>query len=384
MSFAGASIVGAAGVPYRRRAEGISTTTLLRDAFVALLRQSGLRRDDIDGLAVSSFTLRPDHAIDVAWKFGLAPRWIMDDANGGASGINMLQHAMRAVQHGDASAVAVLSADHLTSSDYVSLTENYNSTVRDHLARLKFGGPNSLFSILTSALMENEGLTREDLGQICIAQRSWAAGNPRAVYREPLSLSAYLSAKSVAGPLGIFDCVPIVSGAEAVLVMSAERATELRLPQVKVLSIKALHNFDRHVGDGLTTGLSVVAKDLWAEADCTPADMDVVQCYDDYPVMVLVQLRDLGFTAGMELREFIRSRIATRQLPVNTSGGQLSAGQPGAAGGMHGLVEAVTQLRHEAGQRQVPAARRALVSGYGMMEYRYCLCANAAVLEIET
>ena len=82
--------------------------------------------------------------------------------------------------------------------------------------------------------------------------------------------------------------------------------------------------------------------------------MDLVSVYDDYPSMILAQLIDLGFAEGEpDMRRFIRERIASRRLPVNTSGGQLSAGQAGAAAGMHGLVEAVTQLRHEAGERQV-------------------------------
>lgn len=81
------------------------------------------------------------------------------------------------------------------------------------------------------------------------------------------------------------------------------------------------------------------------------------------------------------MRDFIAKRIATRDLPVNTSGGQLSAGQAGAAGGLHGLVEAVAQLTGQAGARQVAGARRAVVSGYGMVAYRYCLCANAVILE---
>jgi len=93
-----------------------------------------------------------------------------------------------------------------------------------------------------------------------------------------------------------------------------------------------------------------------------------------------VQLADLGFV-GDDVKWFIAERLAPRGLPVNTSGGQLSVGQAGAAGGLHGLVEAVTQLRGRAGGRQVPDARLAAVSGYGMVEYRYCLCANAVVLE---
>jgi acetyl-CoA acetyltransferase len=101
--------------------------------------------------------------------------------------------------------------------------------------------------------------------------------------------------------------------------------------------------------------------------------------YDDYPVMTLVQLQDLGY--GDDVKRLIHARIATRDLPLNTSGGQLSAGQAGAAGGLHGVVEAVRQLRGEAGVRQVQGARLALVAGYGMVCYRYGAAAGAAVLE---
>jgi acetyl-CoA acetyltransferase len=110
-----------------------------------------------------------------------------------------------------------------------------------------------------------------------------------------------------------------------------------------------------------------------------PADVDVALVYDDYPVMVLVQLEDLGFGDPHETL----LRIGDRSLPVNTSGGQLSAGQAGAGGGMHLLVEAVTQLRGRGGSRQVEGARLALATGYGMVAYRYGACANAAVLEGE-
>ena len=109
--------------------------------------------------------------------------------------------------------------------------------------------------------------------------------------------------------------------------------------------------------------------------------MDTVYVYDDYPAMALAQLADLGFAPDDgDLKALLR-RVGDRTLPVNTSGGQLSAGQAGCAGGMHGLVEAVTQLLGQAGERQVAGARLAVVTGYGMVLYRYGACANAVVLE---
>jgi acetyl-CoA acetyltransferase len=129
----------------------------------------------------------------------------------------------------------------------------------------------------------------------------------------------------------------------------------------------------------LTTGLADVASELWDDAGFGPQDTDVTMVYDDYPAMALIQLADLGY--GDDVAALIHERLSTRRLAVNTSGGQLSAGQAGAAGGLHGLVEAVRQLRGETGERQIEGARRAAVAGYGMVCYRYGACAGAAVLE---
>jgi acetyl-CoA acetyltransferase len=108
--------------------------------------------------------------------------------------------------------------------------------------------------------------------------------------------------------------------------------------------------------------------------------MDVASAYDDYPAIVYAQLADLGFIPGDDIARFARERIASRRFPVNTGGGMLSAGQAGHAGGLQGIVEVVRQLQHRGGDRQVANARLGVVSGYGMILYRYCAGAGAAVL----
>ncbi len=120
---------------------------------------------------------------------------------------------------------------------------------------------------------------------------------------------------------------------------------------------------------------------LWNEAGLGPEDVDVASVYDDYPAMVLVQLADMGFIPDGDAKRFVHERLATRRTPVNTSGGLLSAGQAGMAAGMHGMVEVVRQLRGAAPGRQVEDAQIGLVSGYGMVVYRYGACRNVAVLE---
>ena len=368
--YSGVVIAGCAEIPYQRRRPGGSTLALLADAFRRAIAQAGIAHAEVDGLAVASFTLPPDHAIDVAWQLGLTLRWCMDDALGGASGIDMLQHAARAIQAGDASTIVILSADHFDADDFKHLVENYNRTTRDRLAPLGFGGPNALFALVTQQYAAAHGLARADFGAVCIAQRRWAMRNPAATYRSELTLEEYLTAPFVAEPLCRYDCVPVVSGADAIVLRAGGEG-------IGIAALGACYNVDQQEGDGWRTGLPELAPALWRDAGLGPEAMDVVSVYDDYPVMVLSQLHDLGIT-GPDLRRFIADGLPG--LALNTSGGQLSAGQAGAAGGMHGLVEAVTQLRQEAGDRQVAGARHAVVAGYGMVQYRYGMCANAVIL----
>jgi acetyl-CoA acetyltransferase len=372
--YTGAVVVGAVESPYTRHpAEGTTTETLLADAFVRALEQTGIDRTDVDGLGVASFTHRPDRAIDLAWKLGIRPRWLMDDGNGGASGIQLLQHAVRAIQAGDASTIVLLSGDHFDKDSFRELVDSYNRVTAQYLAGIPTGGPNVLFAMLTAQQMATHGLERADYGQLVVAQRTWAGLNPLAVYRTPLTIEEYLESPVVAEPLHRLDCVPVVSGADALVVAAAGEG-------VRVRALRALHNHDGQEGDGLTTGIAEIADALWRDADAGPDDMDLVSVYDDYPAMALAQLADLGFAPDGDLPHLLR-RVGVRDLPVNTSGGQLSVGQAGCAGGMHGLVEAVTQLRGDADERQVENARLAVVTGYGMVLYRYGACANAVVLE---
>jgi acetyl-CoA acetyltransferase len=373
-----AVIVGVAETPYLRRPDdGVTTHSLLAEAARAALASARLEPSEIDGLGVSSFSLAPDRAIDLSVRLGTRLGWLMDAGTGGASALDLLQHARRAVEAGDARAVLLVAGDRLDLPEFARLVDDYNQWTRELLAPLPTGGPNALFALVTQRHMEATGLERADYGTVAMAQRGWAAGNPNAAYREPLTRRDYLDAPVVADPLTIYDCVPVVAGADAIVVSAGGSPSA---PGVRVRALRMRHNHDSQEGDGLSTGLGEARDALWAEAALGPEDADVVSVYDDYPVMALVQLDELGF-AGGDLRRFVADRLATRKLPVNTSGGQLSAGQAGAAGGMHGLVEVVRQLRGEAGARQVADARIGVVSGYGMVAYRYCASAGAAVLE---
>ncbi len=373
---AGPAIIGCGETTYLRHpGSDITTQNLLAAAGRNAVSDAGLALRDVDGLAVASFSLVPDHAIDLAWKLGLQLRWVMDDPGSGVSALNLLQHAVRAVEAGDANNVLLVSGDVI--KEFQKLANYFNQTTSELLAPVRFGGPNSLFALLTQRHMSVHGLVRADYAQIPIAQRRWAALNPAAVYRSPLDLESYLSAPIVADPLCIYDCAPIVAGANALLVSGDRTGSR----SVRIGNVVASHNVDGQDSDGLSTGLAALRDRLFSPTGCGARDMDVLSIYDDYPVMVLVQLADLGYFASHATPKFIRDELPAGRLAINTSGGQLSAGQAGTAGSMHGIVEAVRQLRGEAGARQVPNARTALVTGYGSVLYRYGASAAAAVLE---
>src|SRR5690606_24684879 len=185
----GAVIIGAGESPYTRHAPiERKTEVVLTDAVVRALADAGIHRDEVDGLGVCSFTLQPDHAIDLAWRLGMRLNWLQEDTNGGASGVNMLQHAVRAIEAGDASVIVLVSGDRVFGRDYEDLYDFYNKATRDYLAPLPFDGPNTMFAFFTQEHMDRFGMERPDYGQVSIAQRWWAGRNPGAVYRAPMTM----------------------------------------------------------------------------------------------------------------------------------------------------------------------------------------------------
>ena len=380
--FNNAAVIGAGQSSYTRRPEpGQTTHTFIRDAVVAALKDTELDAKDVQGMAVASFSLAPDAAIDLAWKLGLSLRWLIQDTNGGSSAMAMLGHALRAVEVNAASPILVVGGDATGLAGYAKVASNFNIVTQKHLAPFGHGGPNGIYALVTSRQMKKYGLEKSDYGHIAVSQRQWAAGNPFAVYRQPMTMEEYLAAPLVADPLSRYDCVPVIAGAQAIVVAHPDQAPKRR-PGVRVRAIRHSFNHDNQQGDGLQTGISTFAKEFWDTAGIAPDDVDLASIYDDYPTMVLAQLNDLGLIPGNDMARFCRTEIAGRKFPVNTWGGMLSAGQPGGhAGGLNGISEAVLQLQHRAGERQVKDAELAVATGYGMTLYRYGATAGAAVLE---
>lgn len=378
---AGARIVGAAQSPYTKKPT-CSTLELLTGTIAELCRAHGLRPRDVDGLAVSSFRLPPDNVVTVAEQLGITPRWAMQGAHGGASGVVSVVEAAQAITLGRASVVVCAAADAFDVASHMALLEGFNSGMREHLAPYGFGGTNGIFALVESAHRARYGTTREQLGRIAVTLRGHAARNDNALLRTPMSLDDYLAARLIADPIRLYDCVLPCAGSDVVLLMSVAEATRRGLPGLRVLAGEQLHNHRPGGALSVTTGAAAFADQLFATAGVDRADLDFAQLYDDYPIMVLIQLEDLGFAPKGSGGTYVTGTdlSTTGTLPLNTGGGQLSCGQAGASGGMIGVFEAVTQLRGAGGARQVPGAATGLVSGFGMVGYGRGLSSAAMVL----
>jgi acetyl-CoA acetyltransferase len=366
--------------PYVKRSEHGATWFMGR-VLARLLTASGLRKSDVDGICLSSFTLGPDGPAPFLQHIGLSPRLLDWIPTGGACGIMAARRAVRAVQNGDADIVACIAGDTANAGSFRALLAGFSVFAQDCVYPYGAGGPNGSFALLTDHYMRRYGATREDFGRIAVAQRQNASGNSLALLRRPITMDDYLSARPVAPPIHLLDCVMPCAGGDGFLVMTRDRAKALGLVPVKLLASIERHNAYPDDPVQERGGWAMDRDILWAKAGLGPADMDLVETYDDYPVICLMQFEDLGFCAKGAAPRFLRDHDLTvaGDLPHNTGGGQLSGGQAGAAGGYLGLVEALRQLTGQAAT-QVAQARHALVSGFGMINYDRGICTAAAVL----
>ncbi|MFE4963839.1 thiolase family protein [Streptomyces sp. NPDC056660] len=203
------------------------------------------------------------------------------------------------------------------------------------------------------------GTTREQLGALAVNTRANAALNPKAVFRDPLTEEQYLGARMISDPLCLFDCDIPVDGSTAVLVSRADAAPDLRRPPLRIAAhSSALHGrpyWDQYADLTSMAGADA-ARELWQHTDLTPADLDVAGIYDGFTILTVVWLEALGICGKGEAGPFLEGgkRIARDgQLPLNTGGGQLSAGRLHGYGHLH---EVCLQLRGDAEERQVPNA----------------------------
>lgn len=369
-------------VPYERFSDQ-SAHRWLGTALRQLVQHSGLPKQAIDGVCVSSFTLGSDTAVGLMQHFQMSPRFLEHIPMGGASGVVALRRAARAVQCGDADVVACIAGDTNHRDSFKNTVSGFSRFSQDAVYPYGAAGPNGSFALLTDYYMRRYGATRADFGKLCVAQRDNALRNPHALMKKPLTLDQYLEARAIAEPIHLFDCVMPCAGAEGFLVMRKEQALDLKLPFVEILSTIERHNAFPEDPVQYRGGWAMDVNELYEMAEVQTQDIDFLETYDDYPVINVLQFEDLGFCDKGAGPDFIRSHTFTidGSFPFNTSGGQLSVGQAGAAGGYLGLAQALRQLTHSAGTTQVANASVGMVSGFGMINYDRGLCTAATILK---
>ncbi|MCW5770483.1 MAG: thiolase family protein [Rhodospirillaceae bacterium] len=347
-----------------------------------IVKASGIEKERFDGFCVSSFSLVPDTAIGLSQHLGVSTRWLDFVPLGGNCGVVSLRRAARAVQSGDAEIVACVAGDTNHVDSFRQGQTNFSRFSRDAVYPIGAGGPNASFAYLTDYYMRVYGAEPADFGKMCVAQRQNALKIPHAMFKKPLSLDEYLNSRLISDPIRLFDCVMPCAGAEGFLVTSRDIAEAHGLKYARVLGTIERHNAFPDDPIQFRAGWEMERDELYGQAGVRPDDIDFVETYDDYPVINMLQFEDLGFCAKGEAPALVRANTLTvdGSFPFNTSGGQLSVGQAGAAGGMLGMVEAIRQLTGQTLGDAVPDAKLGLVCGFGMINYDRGLSTGAAIL----
>lgn len=368
-------------VPYRRYSSE-STIWWIGRALAALANGAGLGHRDIDGLSVGSFSTAPDSVIGLTQHFGVSPRFIDFLPFGGVAAIVALRRAARAVQMGDADIVACIGADTNAVDSFEESLKSFSRFSQDGVFPYGAGGPNTSFALIASNYMRKYGARREDFGKIAVAQRANALKNQNALFKTPLDLDTYMNARAISAPIHLFDCVMPCAGAEGFLVMREAAARAQGLPFARISATIERHNAFSEDAVQERGGWAADIGELYAMSGLEPAQIDVLETYDDYPFISMMQFEDLGFCKKGEGSDFVQQHDLTIEgsFPHNTSGGQLSAGQAGVAGGFLGLVEAVRQVTDQAGGTQVAKAQHAMAAGFGMINYDRGLASAAVIL----
>jgi len=358
-----AAIVGASlgGVPM---APGRSALEILGEAVHGALADAGLKLSDVDGL----FTGSSYHflaGLSVAEYLGIHPKFCEATMVGGSSYVSHLLTAAMALHTGQCE-VALICYGSNQGSGFGKLKSMAETPLYEAPYEPRY--PISSYALAAARHMHQYGSTREDLAHIAVAARQWAQLNPLAYARDPLSVEQVLASRLVSDPLSVLDCCLVTDGGGALVLVRSERAKDFPKPPVYVLGAAAA-TWHRQIGsmpDLTVTAAAESGPRAFAMAGLAPKDVDVLELYDAFTINTLLFLEDLGFCAKGEGGAFVRNgRIAPGGvLPVNTNGGGLSCCHPGMYG-MFLLIEAVQQLRAEAGERQVPGAEIALCHGNG-------------------
>ena len=347
--------------------EGRSAWHLEAEAAAAALADAGLRPRDVDGLLTDPGPAQgildgiTPHFLRLGAQLGLDPDYTGSEILGGAGSVAIVERAALAVEAGLCDLCLCVYGDTPLSSP-----GSFQYGRGDEAAFGLFGAV-GLHALAARRHMHRYGTRPEHFGEVAVAARANAARTPHAQKRRPISMQEYLASAPLVEPLRLLDCCLVSDGAAAVLVTTEERAADLRCPGVRLLGHAQAHSLSTYASPDHfdTLPASRCGPQALGRAALTPADVDVALLYDCFTIVVMLQLEEYGFCKKGESGPFVAGgRIGpTGSLPVNPSGGLLAEGY---GSGMLHVIEAVRQLRGEAGERQVPEAEIALVSGHGL------------------
>lgn len=365
----GAAISGIGELKPSRRTEDVTTLELIADVSRRAVADAGLEPGEIDGLLVGpQVGETPQHVpATVAEYLGLRPAMADIVDLGGASGPGMIWRAIAALDAGMCDTVLCVLANHR--NDETPRSPNRNP-IREFDVPFGASGANVSYALLMQAHMAAHGCAPEDYAAIAAAERANAQRNPDAIfYGKPATIDDVLASPIVASPLHLYEIVMPVAGGAAVVVSRRADAERGSHKPVQLLGAgeKITHRALSQA-PSLTSGpLKDAMARAFAQSGLGARDMKLLSLYDCYTIMVAITIEDAGLCAPGQFGAFIRDTGPGPDglFPLNTHGGQLGFGQPDLAGGMTHVVEAVRQLRGEAGPRQISKATTALVTGNG-------------------
>ncbi|MEV0593797.1 thiolase C-terminal domain-containing protein [Nonomuraea cavernae] len=357
-------IAGAAETDEVGRLPRHSATALHLEAARNALADAGMTKDDVDGIA----TVGNPGPIQIAHALGITPAWLDGTAVGGSSFMFHVRHAAAAIRAGLCHTVLITHGE----SGRSRVGASRFGMAADSLAgqfEVPYGvmGPATMFTLTALRYMKETGLTHEQLAEVAVAQRRWAHLNPRAMYRDLITVDDVLASRLVAYPFHLLECCLVTDGGGALIVTSADRAR--RSPVHLLGSGEAAESpIISQMADFTTSrAFRLSGEAAFAEAKISHDDVDHLMVYDAFAHVPIYGLEDLGFVGRGEAGAFIAEGHTSPggRLPLNTNGGGLSYTHTGMYG-MFAIQEAVRQLRGEAAA-QVPDAEVSVVLGNGGM-----------------
>ena len=365
------AIIGAADTEVGK-VPGFSATELCVEAALRALQDAGISKDEVDGLVTCKSMAEPHmyQAEVLAEYLQIFPRYCVSASAGGGTTYSGLYGAAMAIANGVCHTVLLCLGDSLRSGLTRQQTLQMQSATGHREFEIPYGPTvPAYYALIARAHMNEFGTTPEQLASVAVHARRHAARNPAAQMRELITVEDVLASRMIADPLHLLDCSLVSDGGAAVILTSAERARDLSKAPVYILGSGEGHSHE-HISQARSLTSSAAAdsgRRAFAMAGLKPADIDVAGIYDCFTPVVLIELEDLGFCAKGEAGTFVAAgeTALDGSLPMNTHGGLLSHCHPGHPGAMFALTEAICQLRHAAGARQVKGAEVALVHAQG-------------------